>query len=129
MQYKILFVEDDETLHRMYKTFLQNRGYVVTSAYDGVKGLQKALSEHPDIILLDIRMPKMDGMTLLSKLREDAWGKDAKVIILTNLEASDEIMKGIVADRPHYYLIKSNVKPKTVLEYINMLFSKQKQEG
>jgi len=129
MQNRILFIEDDQILHEMYKTYLSNHGYVVQSAYDGEAGLQKALEEHPDIILLDIRMPKMDGMTMLSKLRQDTWGKDAKVIILTNLDQSDEIFRGVVADQPRYYLIKSNIKPETVLEYMEMLLDEQKQEG
>jgi len=128
MQNRILFIEDDETLQRMYRTFLQNRGYVVTSAYDGAEGLQKARKEHPDIILLDIRMPKMDGMTMLSKLRQDVWGKNAKVIILTNFDQNDEILRSVVADQPSYYLIKSNIKPETIIEYINMVLGEQKTQ-
>ena len=127
-QSKVLFIEDDEMLQRMYTTFLNNRGYIVSSAYDGVEGLQKAVQEHPDIILLDIRMPKMDGITMLTKLRQDSWGKDAKVIILTNLDANDEILKGVVAGHPSYYLIKSNIKPETVVEYMDMVFEEQKKE-
>lgn len=129
MQNTILYVEDDGMLHRMYKTFLTNHGFSVLSAYDGEEGLQKALQEHPDIILLDIRMPKMDGITMLSKLRQDEWGKDAKVIILTNLDQNDDILKGIVANHPSYYLIKSNIKPETVIEYITMVFADQEKEG
>ena len=61
-------------------------GYTVLQGADGEEGLQIALAQHPDIILLDILMPTMDGFSMLKKLREDAWGKDARVIILTNLD-------------------------------------------
>lgn len=128
MQNKVLLVEDEEMLQRMYKTFLGNHGYVMLSAYDGEEGLQTALREHPDVILLDIRMPKMDGMTMLSKLRQDSWGKDAKVIILTNLDADDKILKDVIASHPSYYLIKSNIKPETILDYIGMIFDETKKE-
>ena len=112
----------------MYKTFLSNHGYLVESAYNGEEGLQKALQEHPDIILLDIRMPKMDGITMLSQLRKDAWGEDAKVIILTNLDQNENILKGVVTDHPSYYLIKANIKPKTLIDYITMIFDEQQKE-
>ena len=128
MQNKVLFIEDDEMLQRMYKTILSNNGYYVQSAYDGEEGLQKALQEHPDIILLDIRMPKMDGMTMLSKLRRDVWGKNAKVIILTNLDQNEKILRDTVDSHPTYYLIKSNIKPETVIEYISMVLDDQKEE-
>lgn len=119
---KVLIVDDEEILQRMYADYLRNHGYTVMSAYDGEEGLKMALSDHPDVILLDIRMPIMDGMSMLSKLRKDEWGKNANVILLTNLDANETILQGVVTDRPTYYLIKSNVKPKTVDDYIQMVF-------
>lgn len=123
----LLFVEDDLILQRMYQTLMKNHGYSVIPAMNGEEGLQKALSEHPDLILLDIRMPKMDGMTMLSKLRQDPWGASAKVIILTNLEPTDNILKGVVENNPTYYLIKSNTKPEIVLEKVNEVFDEQRK--
>lgn len=114
----LLLIEDDKILIDMYQKLLLNHGYDVRIAMDGVDGLKKALEYHPDIILLDIRMPKMDGMTMLKHLRNNAWGKDAKVIILTNLDATDQILQGIVEDYPSYYMVKSNTKPEMVLEHI-----------
>ncbi len=102
----------------MYQKLLLNHGYDVHTAMDGEDGLKKALVDHPDLILLDIRMPKMDGMTVLKHLRADVWGKDAKIIILTNLDATDQILQGVVEDHPSYYMIKSNIKPEEVLEHI-----------
>ncbi len=121
----LLFVEDDIVLQRMYQTLMKNHGYVVISAMNGEEGLRKALSEHPDLILLDLRMPKMDGMTMLSKLRQDPWGATAKVIILTNLEPTDNILKGVVENNPTYYLIKSNTKPEVVLEKVKEILDEQ----
>ncbi|PWB39134.1 MAG: response regulator [Parcubacteria group bacterium] len=81
---KILIVEDEAPqLMALKHKFSQD--FKVLTAHDGLDGLNIALAEHPDIILLDIIMPRMDGLTMLAKLREDSWGQEAKVIILTNL--------------------------------------------
>lgn len=114
----LLFIEDDKILLNMYKKLLSNHGYDVHTAMDGEDGLKKALADHPDLILLDIRMPKMDGMIMLKLLRQDAWGKDAKVIILTNLDPIDTILQGVVRDRPAYYLVKANTRSDQVLERV-----------
>jgi len=85
-------------------------------AGNGEDGLATALKEHPDIILLDIVMPKMDGMTVLKKLREDEWGKKVPVILLTNLSATGaDIIEGIVEQEPSYYLVKSDWKIEDVV--------------
>lgn len=125
----LLLIEDDKILLNMYQKFLTNRGYNVHTAMDGNDGLKKALTDHPDLILLDIRMPKMDGMTMLELLRQDPWGKDAKVIILTNLDPIDTILQGIVKDRPAYYLIKATTKMEDVLEKIRGVLEEQKQDA
>lgn len=124
----LLFIEDDKILLDMYRKLLLNHGYDVGTAMDGEDGLKKALQEHPDLILLDIRMPKMDGMAMLKQLRQDEWGKSAKIIILTNLDPTDEILRGVDADHPTYYLIKSNTKPDDVLEHIKEVVNEQKQD-
>lgn len=88
---------------------LSDAGFKVLQAFDGAQGLESATANHPDLILLDIVMPVMDGITMLKKLREDDWGKTAQVIILTNLTNSEvlESAKGAnVAD----FLVKSNWK-------------------
>lgn len=125
MAKKLLLVEDDKILLDMYQVLLSNHGYEVHTAVDGEDGLKKALEVHPDLILLDILMPKMDGLTVLKQLRADQWGKDAKVIMLTNLDTSDEILQRIVEDHPTYYMMKSNTKPEKVLEHIQEIVEKQ----
>lgn len=104
---KILITEDEEALLKVLVTKFTHDGFTVFPAGDGEAGLAIALKEHPDLILLDIIMPKMDGMTLLKKLRADAWGKKVPVIILTNLSDDRNIaeaMEGGVYD----FLVKSS---------------------
>ena len=83
---KILVVDDDNNLNSVLVEKLTFSGFDAVGAHDGEEGLKKALEIHPDIILLDIMMPKMGGMEVLDHLRKDAWGKTAKVIMLTALE-------------------------------------------
>ncbi|CAN5140935.1 hypothetical protein BH11PAT3_BH11PAT3_3550 [soil metagenome] len=92
---KVLVVDDDNNLNTVLVDMLNLSGFEATGAADGVEGLEKALAIHPDVIFLDLMMPKMGGWETLDKLREDAWGKTAKVIILTALENENYIAKGM----------------------------------
>lgn len=103
-QKTILIAEDELLLRNALRDKLMREGFAVLEAKNGKEGLKIALSKHPDLILLDIIMPIMDGMTMLAKLREDKWGKDARVIVLTNLS---EIA---VAHESYDYLVKSDWK-------------------
>ena len=125
----LLIIDDDEVFVRMYQSLLENHGYKVSTAWNGEEGLTKALHEHPDLILLDIRMPKMDGMTMLKHLRTDSWGRDARVIILSNLDANDQILRGIIEQSPSYYLLKANNRPETVLEHIKEMLEEENQKN
>ena len=107
---KILVVEDEEDLRQALSEELVRATYDVLVASNGKEGLVLALKHHPDLILLDIVMPEMDGMTMLKKLRQDEWGKTARVIMLTNLNATDKILKGVTEDEPSFYLVKSDWK-------------------
>ena len=81
----LLIIEDDLALRKVLVDKLTDEGFIVLEAADGESGLEQALGHHPALILLDIFMPRMDGITMLSKLRsEDAWGKNVNVIVLTN---------------------------------------------
>ncbi|MBI4079471.1 MAG: response regulator [Candidatus Levybacteria bacterium] len=104
---KILIVDDEEMLLKALSDKFSTEGFTVISAKDGQDGLQSALREHPDVILLDVIMPKMDGVTMLKKLREDEWGKNVPVIILTNLSSIDKTY--IPSDDKVYdYLVKTD---------------------
>lgn len=107
---KILIVEDEITILRALMDTLTREGFTVVQAKDGQVGLTLALEEKPDLILLDIVMPVMDGLTMLKKLREtDTYGKTVPVILLTNLSAdTEEIMKAVAETEPSYYLVKTN---------------------
>ena len=85
MAEKVLIVEDEMAMLNVLADKFKREGFDVFKAADGDEGLEAALKERPNLILLDILMPKMDGMTFLRKLREDIWGKNATVVILTNL--------------------------------------------
>jgi DNA-binding response OmpR family regulator len=105
---KVLLIVDDEptVLEALSSQFDQEKVGVLT-AKDGQEGLKIALENHPDLILLDLIMPKMDGMTMLTKLRDDEWGKTAEVIILTNLSDAQKVAEAV--DRGTYeYLVKVN---------------------
>jgi len=90
-QKKILIVEDEETVKRALQDKLTDEGYQVLVAKNGEEGLSISLKEHPDLILLDLIMPVMDGLTMLEEVRADAWGRDARVVILTNITDSQEV--------------------------------------
>lgn len=104
---KILVVEDELILLQALAEKLKSEYYEVVEAHDGQEGLTKALKEHPDLILLDIIMPIMDGMTMLNKLREDEWGRTVPVIILTNLSGGDQVAEAL-GKGVYHYLIKSD---------------------
>lgn len=123
---KILIVEDEELLIKALAAGFPKDEYVVFTAKDGVEGYDMAMKERPHLILLDLLMPRMDGISMLKKLRlEDGeWGKDVKIIILTNLEDKDKIAAA-VENRVYDYMVKSNwnladvvKKVQTELKYI-----------
>src|SRR5579859_1655328 len=118
---KILIVEDDLTLAKMYRKKFEVSNFEVTQAADGEEGLEMALNSHPDLILLDIMMPKVDGIAMMDQLRKDPWGKNVPIIILTNLDASDEIIQRVIVDQPSYYILKSNSIPEEIIEKANSI--------
>lgn len=81
----VLIVEDEDVQVQAIKMKLSEHGYDIQVARNGVEGLELALKERPDLIILDLVMPTMDGFKMLEELRRDGWGATAKVIILTNL--------------------------------------------
>lgn len=113
----VLVVEDEEPLQMVLRDVLTTEGYEVILAKNGVEGLEASLYRHPDLILLDILMPKMDGLEMLKNLRADEWGKHAPVIVLTNLSDNEDIAKA-VADNVFEYFVKSDIKIDEVIERI-----------
>ena len=117
---KILIVEDEEVICKAYADELRDEGFAILIAKNGQAGLELALREKPDLILLDILMPIMDGLTMMDTLRQkDLYGKNVPIILLTNLSASEEkIMQAITKNEPAYYLVKSDWNLSAVMEKI-----------
>lgn len=122
---KVLIVEDDNFLVEMYTTKFELEGFSVVSAEDGEKGLEVAKNEHPDIILLDILMPKMDGFTTLVELKKDDSLKNTPVILLTNLGQKEDVKKGFELGAAGY-LIKAHFMPSEVVEKIKKILEESK---
>lgn len=119
---KILIIEDEKTLLEVLaKKFLDEK-FDVIKAVNGKEGLKIALRERPDLILLDIIMPVMDGMTMLRKLREDSWGKEVEVVILTNLsdvaKVQESLLRGV-----YDYLVKSDWRLEDVAKIVKSKLS------
>ncbi|MBT4120946.1 MAG: response regulator [Candidatus Magasanikbacteria bacterium] len=116
-KYSILVVEDESAVSEALGDKFGREGFEVFLAKDGAKGLEVALREIPDLILLDIVMPVMDGITMLEKMRKDKKGKKIPVIMFTNLSDSDRIKeaqkKGV-----NDYLIKADWKLEDVVKKV-----------
>ncbi len=117
--YKILIVEDEDAMREPLVEAFTKEGFIVASAADGIEGLSEATKVRPDLILLDINMPNMDGLTMLKELRQaDETTKDIKVILITNLTPDDEIMKGILESEPSYFILKPNLPIAGVIQKV-----------
>lgn len=115
---KVLIVEDDKDLRDFYSELLTGEGFTVITAPDGVQGLQAAVAQKPDIFMLDLMMPVMDGKTLLHKLRAMPEFVKSPVIILTNAGDADNIRQTQFFDNANDFLIKSNVTPDEIIARI-----------
>ena len=104
---KILIAEDDKVLLNLMRDELTAQGFEVLGATNGKEGLDLALKTHPDLILADIIMPVMDGMEMTTKLREDKWGKNVKIIVLTNLNSEKNVAE-FLEKGAYDYLIKAD---------------------
>lgn len=114
---KIAIIEDDPVISQMYRMKFEADGFDVQLADNGEKGV--ALVEHftPDIMLLDLQMPKMSGDEALTAIRKQPWGKDIPVIILTNL-GEEEAPKNIRSLGIHSYIVKAELTPRQVVQRV-----------
>ena len=124
---KILVVEDDSSLREIYSIRLLAEAYTVVSAGDGEEALAVALKEKPDLVLLDIMMPKVSGFDFLDVLRSTPELKDTKVVIMTALSSEDQRRRGeaLGADR---YLVKSQVGIEDVVNVIHEVLGDRIEE-
>jgi len=121
---KILVVEDEEILLTALKEELLTGGYEVEGAGDGVEGLEKVKTFKPGLILLDLLMPKMDGMEMLQKLKADQETRDVPVVILTNLSDYEKISEALSLGAMDY-LVKANYKLEDLLEKVKTVLARK----
>lgn len=121
---KILIAEDEPTLNKALSEFLSEEGYKVTSVSDGEAAVKAAKSGDPDLILLDIILPKKDGYEVLDELKADPAMAGVPIILLTNLESADNIQKAFDKGATTY-LVKSNYKLEEVVEKIKETLGKK----
>ena len=114
---KIAIVEDDQAISQMYRIKFESEGYVVETAENGALGLELAEKMKPDIILLDLMMPEMNGDEMLEKLRKKPWGKDIKVVVLTNV-GEQEIPEPVKNMGVRSFILKADMTPRQVAEVI-----------
>lgn len=119
---KILLIEDDKMLADMYITKFSKEGLKVIRAEDGAKGLEIAKKERPDMILLDIIMPKLDGFAVLRELKKDPGMGDTHILLLTNLGQSEDVDKGRELGADDYF-IKANHTPAEIVEKVKYLLA------
>ena len=114
---KIAIIEDDQAISQMYRFKFEAEGYTVQTAENGKLGLELAESMKPDIILLDLMMPEMTGDQMLTELRKTPWGKNIKVIILTNM-GEQEIPQSIKEMNVSGIILKADMTPRQVAELV-----------
>lgn len=114
---KIAIIEDDQAISQMYRIKFETEGFQVETASNGKLGLELAESMKPDIILLDLMMPEMNGDEMLEKLRKTTWGKEIKVIILTNM-GEQEAPESIKHHNVRRFIVKAEMTPRQVAEMV-----------
>ena len=122
MAIKIAIIEDDVAIAQMYRIKFESEGYTVSVAENGLLGLKLIEKFAPDIVLLDLMMPEMNGDEMLLAMRASDWGKDVKVIILTNMGEQEAPLTlrelGVSA-----FIVKANMTPRQVAELVKKQLS------
>lgn len=114
---KILIIENEPATRRILSDKLKLENFLTSESSNGLDGLEKALTEHPDLIILDLFMPKMNGMEVLKNLHADDWGKLVPIIILTNQNDDPHILEAI-KDKNCEYLLKTNHNLASIIKKI-----------
>ena len=120
---KILFIEDESALQKTFRDVLEKEGYQMISALDGESGLRLAKSQKPDLILLDLILPRKDGFEVLKELKEDEATKEIPVIVLTNLEDIESVEKAIELGATTY-LVKAQYTLEEVIQKVKKALEK-----
>ena len=117
MTYRAVVVEDDQDIQYLYKLKLEREGFEVAVANNGVEGLEVVQSFDPDIVLLDIMMPVMNGAEMLARMRSEEWGSSARVVVLTNISKDEapQALRFLHVDR---YIVKAHHTPAQVVNVV-----------
>ena len=123
MAVKIAIIEDDQAISQMYRMKFEAEGYEVETAENGKLGYELAKAMRPDMILLDLMMPEMNGDECLAKIRKESWGENVKVIILTNMgeQEAPEIVKKLNVRK---FIVKAEMTPRQVAELVKTELTK-----
>lgn len=119
---KIALIEDDIAIVQMYRLKFESDGYEVNTAADGVAGLKLIKDFKPDIVLLDLMMPNMNGLDVLTRLRADSATKDLRVVVLTNMGDAETVAQ-INKLKANDYIVKAEMTPKEVSAKIKKLLN------
>ena len=114
---KVAIIEDDQTISQMYRFKFEGDGFTVETAENGKLGLELIKSMQPDMVLLDLMMPEMTGDEMLAHLRAETWGKDVKVIILTNM-GEQEIPPRVKELGVSDVILKADMTPRQVADVV-----------
>src|SRR3989344_4110127 len=120
----VLIVEDDVFLAEIYQKKFEMEGFKVSVAHNGEKGLGDIKKKRPDIVLLDILLPKLDGFAVLEAAKADASIKNIPIILLTNLGQKDDVQRGL-DEGAAGYLLKTHFKPSEVVDKVKAVLRKK----
>jgi len=123
MSHKLAIIEDDPAISQMYRMKFETEGYKVETAENGKIGLDMIEKMQPDMVLLDLMMPEMNGDEMLEIMRATEWGKDIPVIVLTNM-GEQEIPEKIEKLGINAFILKAEMTPKQVEELVKKEISK-----
>lgn len=113
----VLVTDDDENIRALYTEALTASGIEVITATNGKEAVVMALTQHPDVILMDILMPEVNGHEAMKQIRSDTWGKTARVIYLTNLTEPENVVEAF-EQKPEEYIIKVHTDVKEVINKV-----------
>lgn len=119
----VLLIEDDNLLIKMYKTKFETEGFKILTATDGEAGLKMALEQKIDFIILDMMLPKMSGLEVLTKIRQDPKGQNIPVVILSNLAQQEQAQQALKLGAKEF-LLKANLTPSQVVAKIRQYLGK-----
>ena len=122
----IAIIEDDATVAEMYKFKLEKAGYTCVIAKDGKQGLDLIEKTAPDLVLLDLMLPELTGDEMLARMRKTDWGKDVRVIVMTNVSEFEapERLKSLGVMQ---YLVKAQYTPNQIIEFVDSVLGTSRE--